>query len=178
MKIKTIFLGLTMSISTLFSQNTKYLGVELAGSYGMAGISLDSRLSKSSKFGYKIGLSYGMEYNSGARHWYITPVKAYYPEDGKMNNVYSIPLNVHYLLGREKHFLETGIGLCAFYADYNFGEHKGLGYYTFGRVAYRHESVTNRFMFSLGMDIPFMTPASGLGYSIVIAPALTIAYRL
>ncbi|MDD3078574.1 MAG: hypothetical protein PHH37_05670 [Paludibacter sp.] len=167
-----------VNVSVLFSQRKKYLGFELAGSYGLTGLSLDSRFSELSKFGYTVGLSYGFEYNSGANHWYLTPVKAYYPEDDRMNRVVSIPFNIHYLLGQQKNFLETGIGLCAFYADYKFGNNKGLGYYSFGRIAYRHESVTKRLSFSLGLDVPFSTPASGLGYSIGIAPALSIGYRL
>jgi hypothetical protein len=178
MKYRIIIYMLIVSISTLFSQRKKHIGVEFFGSYGLTGLSYDSRINEKSNLGYKVGLSYGYEYNDGVNHWYLTPVKAYYPEDGKLNSVISIPINIHYLFGKERNFLETGLGICTFYTDYNFGANKGIGYYSFGRIAYRHESSTNRLLFSLGIDIPFKTPASGLGYSLSIAPSISIGYKL
>jgi len=177
MRAKIIII-LLLNGCVLFSQNKKYVEFELVGSNGLSGFSLDSRIKKNPKFGYKVGIGYGFEFNDGASHWYFTPVKAYFPEDKRLNSVVSLPFNIHYLIGNEKNFLETGIGFCAFYADYKFGENQGLGYYTFGRIAYRHESLTKRILFSLGMDIPFKLPGSGLGYSLGIAPSLSIGYRL
>lgn len=178
MRSKTIIALFLVCAFALSAQSKKYLNVELMGAGGAVGISFDSRFKADSKFGYKVGLGYGFEYNSGVSHWYFTPVKAYYPEDKRWNNNFSIPVNAYYLFGREKHFFEMGLGFSLFYADYDFGSDSKIGYHMFGRVAYRHESQSKRLKFSVGLDLPFRTPASGLGYSIALAPSISIGYRL
>lgn len=176
---KILFLSLLilMSISVLFSQE-KYVGFELAGSNGLVGISFDSKFSPVSKFGYKIALSYGFEKNVGVSHWYFSPVKAYYPKDGQLCNFYSIPINIYYLLGKEKHYLETALGINVFATDYNFGRSSQIGYFSFGRIAYRYESNMKPLLFSIGIDTPFQTPGSGLGYLFSISPSISIGYKL
>lgn len=176
---KKVFLVLLIIFcaSSMFSQE-KFIGFELAGSNGLVGFSFDSKFRKDSKFGYKIAVSYGFEKNDGVSHWYFSPVKAYYPQDGQLCNFYSIPINIHYLFGRKKHFLETALGLNIFATDYSFGYNNRIGYFTFGRIAYRYESITRPLLFSVGIDAPFRTPGSGLGYSFGITPTLTVGYKL
>ncbi len=176
--IKLIVLILVINISTLFSQNKKFVGLELAGSYGLSGISYDSRFDEKSKFGYKIGIGYGFEKNSGVSHWYFTPVKAYFPEDDQMCNYFSVPMNIHYLFGQEKHFFETALGLNLFVTDYNFRNYNRIGYFSFCRIAYRYESKNKPVLFSIGIDMPFKTPGCGLGYSLGFIPSISIGYKL
>lgn len=171
----TLFAVMTL---TMFAQTKKYVSLELAGSNGLGGISYDSRLKSNSKFGYKIRLGYGYEYHDGVRHWYFSPIKAYLPENKRINNSFTLPFNMYYLFGKEKNYLETGLGICTFYADYNNYNEAGLGYFTFGRVAYRHESVNNKLAFSLGLDLPFRTPGSGINFSLGIVPSFTIGWRM
>ena len=178
MKRKFFTALFVISTLTMIAQTKKYLGLELAGSNGLVGVSYDSRFDKNDKFGYKIRLGYGYEYHDGARHWYLSPIKVFFPEDEKINNSITLPISVYYLLGKNKNFLETGLGICTFYADYRNRNEKGLGYFSFARVAYRHESVKNKLSFSAGLDLPFYTPGSGLGYSLALVPSISIAYRL
>lgn len=178
MKIKLVLFVVMISVSTLFSQNRKYVGLNVAGSNGLFGISFDSRFKENSKFGYNLGISYGFEKNSGGSHWYFTPVKAYYPEDGRMCNYFSIPMNFHYLFGKEKYFLETALGVSFFATDYNFKNDNRIGYFSFARIAYRYESISKPLLFSIGIDAPFRTPGSGLGYSLSLSPSITIGYKL
>ena len=175
-KIKISLLLILCSI-TLYAQK-KYVGLDLAGYNGLTGISYDSRFSETSKFGYKLGLTYGFEKNEGVSHWYFTPVKAYFPPNGQICHYYSIPMNVHYLLGSQKNFLETALGVSVFATDYNFKGNDRIGYFSFARLAYRHESTRKPLLFSIGIDIPFRTPGSGLGYSLGFMPAISLGYKL
>jgi hypothetical protein len=178
MKNKIFIYILLFSTISIFGQSKKYIGLNFAGSYGLTGLSFDSRFSEYSKFGYGIGISYGLEKNIGVSHWYFTPVKAYFPEDNRLCNYFSIPANFHYLLGSKKHFLETALGISFFVTDYSFGNDNRIGYFSFGRIAYRYESDIRPLLFSIGIDTPFRTPGSGLGYSFSISPSLTIGYKL
>lgn len=176
-KVKLLILLVLLSITILFSQK-KYIGFEIAGSNGLVGISFDSRFNYESKLGYKMALSYGFEKNDGVNHWYFSPVKAYFPENGQLCNFVSIPINLHYLVGKEKHFLETAMGINIFATDYNFGQSNQIGYFSFTRIAYRYESNTVPLLLSIGFDMPFKTSGSGLGYLFSIAPSISIGYKL
>ena len=166
-----------LEVSISFSQN-KYVNLEIAGTNGLVGIALDNRFSAVSKLGYKVGISYGFEKNDGVSHWYFTPVKAYYAPDGKLCNYFSVPMNINYLIGKDKHFIETALGISLFATDYDFKNNDRIGYFAYGRIAYRFESKNNPLLFSVGVDMPFKTPASGLGYSIGFSPLFSIGYRL
>lgn len=163
---------------TLSAQTKKYIDLELAGSNGLMGVSYDSRFNDNPKFGYKIRFGYGFELHNGSQHLSFSPIRAYFPKDERVNNSVTLPFNAYYLIGKENNFLETGLGICAFYADYYNKNDKGLGYFTFGRLAYRHESVNNKLAFSIGLDVPFYTPGSGLMYSVGLAPSISIGYRI
>lgn len=178
MKIKFFIYLLLFSATSIFAQNKKYVGLNFAGSYGLTGFSFDSRFNENSKFGYGLGISYGFEKNSGASHWYFTPVKAFLPSDNHLCNFFSVPMNIHYLIGSKKHFLETALGLSFFATNYSFGNDNRIGYFSFGRIAYRYESDIKPLLFSIGIDAPFRTPGSGLGYSFSISPTLTVGYKL
>ena len=178
MKKTGITILLVLAGTLLSSAQKKYVGLELAGTSGLSGISFDSRFSETSKLGYKVGISYGFEKNEGVSHWYFSPVKAYYPQNGQRCNYFSIPMNVHYLLGKQKNFLETALGLSLFATDYDFKKDERIGYFPYARFAYRHESAAKPLLFSIGIDIPFRTPGSGLGYSVGFMPAISLGYKL
>ena len=177
MKSKILIVILVLSSFSLTAQTKKYLNLNLLGTVGVVGVSFDSRFSENSKFGYTVGLGYGLESHKSA-HLYLTPVKAYYPEDGRVNNVVSAPMNVHYLIGNNKYLLELGIGLAPFYTDYSIGEGtQRFGCFTFGRIAYRYESDTKPWLFSIGLDLPFFTSGGRGFYFVDIAPSIAIGYR-
>lgn len=178
MKVKFLTALFVACSLNAFAQVKKYLSMELGGANGLFGISYDSRFNNNEKFGYKIRLGYGYEYHDGVRHCYLSPVMAPSPLDEETINTFTLPVNMYYLLGKENNFFETGLGLCAFYADYKNKDDKGLGYFSFGRIAYRHESLNKRMVFSIGLDLPFYTPESGLTYSLAFVPSITFGYKL
>lgn len=167
----------TICICTAFSQK-KYVDFGVAGSNGLFGLAFDTRFSEDSKFGYRIGLSYGFEKNDGVSHLYFTPVKAYFPQDGQMCNYYAVPMNVHYLFGKDKYFLETALGVSVFATNYNFRNDDRVGYFAFAKIAYRYESLKKPLLFTVAIDMPFKTPSSGLGYGFGLIPSISIGYRL
>lgn len=178
MKKGFITIALILGHFNLYSQNAGIVNIELAGVSGFTGLSYDNRFNESSKLGYKIALGYGFEFNKDQYHWYFSPVKAYMPINGKLNNSFSLPLNINYLFGKKSNYLETALGVCLFYADYNFGNNRSIGYYSFARVAYRYQASHKPFTCSAGLDFPFKTPGSGLGYSMAVCPSISIGYKL
>lgn len=182
MKKKILFLSLFLGTLLHFctAQSPKYVNAEFLGSYNLIGSSFDGRFNDNSKFGYKIGFGYGYQKHTGSTNINLTVVNASNDAVGDMFNCYSIPINVHYLIGKEKHFLETSLGITLFATDYSFKNNSDarVGYYSFARIAYRFEPKKIPFLFSIGADMPFQTPVSGLNYSFGIAPSVTIGYKL
>lgn len=180
MKKKILLLSLGILVHFCTAQNIKFVNAEFLGSYNLIGTSFDTRFNENSKFGYKIGFGYGYQKHSGSTNINLTVVNASNNTVGDLYNCYSIPMNIHYLVGKEKHFLETGLGITLFATDYSFKNNSDtrVGYYSFARIAYRFESKKIPFLFSIGADMPFQTPASGLNYSFGIAPSISIGYKL
>lgn len=165
-----VFICLLSFSSTMDAQ--KYINVELLGINGLAGVSFDGRFEKHSKFGYEIGLGYGfVKEENNSRIAFAT--NSLRPFENGIHRVFSLPVNVHYLIGKERHFLETGIGINLMFTDYEFRNYAKAGYLSFGRVAYRYEAARNPLLIAAGVDVTFHG-----NYSFGIIPAFTIGYRL
>jgi hypothetical protein len=181
--ILTLFFALCSSVA---AQIPRYVNMEVLGTYNLAGFSFDSRFSKNSKFGYKIGLGYGFEksiytygsslaFGSESAAFRTSPVG--YLRSILLKNVISMPLNASYLFGKSSHYFETGLGVCPYYADF-LEYDDGLGYYCFGRLAYRFAPHSKSLSLSIGIDIPFKTPYSDFEQAIGLYPSVSIGYRL
>ena len=136
--------------------------------------------AENSKLGFKIGFGYGYQKHTGKTNISLAIIDASNDAIGDLYTCYSIPVNVHYLIGKEKHFLETGLGITLFATDYSFKNNSNtrVGYYSFARIAYRFEPKKIPMLFSAGIDMPFHTPGSGLNYSFGITPSITVGYKL
>lgn len=161
------------------------VNAELLGSYNLFGISFDSRFKADGKFGYKIGLGYGMEkstYSMGAMYEFgrknasfrTSPVG--YLRGLRLQNVLSVPVQAYYLMGKNKSFFEVGVGVVPYYATFAIKEFNGVNYYGLTNLAYRYEA--EKWTLSTGIDIPFKTPGSDFTQTIGLYPKLSIGYRL
>ncbi len=164
------------------AETPRFVALEFFGVHDLLGLSFDSRLAPDSRWGYKVGLGYGLGYRSEGLK--LSPVAGFMrPEDAK--SVVSLPVNVYYLLGGSCHFFESGVGFVPYYGRFvsesgfmgfpNTRVFDAFNYYGFLRAAYRYEG--SRLLLSVGLDLPFQTPGSRFKQFLGIAPKLSIGYR-
>lgn len=93
-------------LSTAHAQQTgktdrlrhRSINVELFGPYLLGGISYDARFKKTSPWGFRTGLGFGLSKSGGFF--------------GSSNSTaYSIPIEANYLLGKKRSKLELGLGV-------------------------------------------------------------------
>lgn len=77
----------------------KSVYLELLGPSMMVGINYDARFKEGSPWGYRTGLGFGYSESN----WFFG--------DATSTRVYSIPLEVNYLIGKRKSKLELGVGV-------------------------------------------------------------------
>nr|WP_314495906.1 hypothetical protein [uncultured Prevotella sp.] len=99
--IFALFLGLqtvAMAQESNGLEKNKAVYLELLGPSNLAGINYDARFNDHTRFGWRAGLSFAYGKNSGLF--------------GQGSNVrgYVVPLEVNYLVGRQKNNLELGLG--------------------------------------------------------------------
>ena len=99
--IFALFLGLhtvAMAQESNGLEKDKAVYLELLGASNLAGINYDARFNDHTRFGWRAGLSFAYGKNSGLF--------------GQGSNVrgYVVPLEVNYLVGRQKNNLELGLG--------------------------------------------------------------------
>lgn len=185
-----IFLFALLSSAT-YAQTRRYVGVELLGTYNLVGISFDTRLAPSSQYGVKFGLGYGYE---KTRFEFTDTKNTIYLRTSpialrglRMKQALSLPITLYRLFGGKRHFFELGIGVVPYYATFgkyddilhgliDLSHYNGFNYYGHLQTAYRYER--NRFLLSVGIDIPFKMPKSGFKQAIGLYPKLSIGYKL
>lgn len=168
------------------AQTPRSINFEVWGVYNLVGISFDSRFNETSRFGYKAGIGYGYEQENEKGTFRTAPVG--YLRGISLNHVISVPLNIYYLFGKNRHFFELGAGVTPYLMNYisytyNMGElfsisatnKWGFGYYTFLQPAYRYEA--DRWTGSIGLDIPVNTPGAKFTQLIGLYPRLSIGYK-
>ena len=177
------------------AQTPRSVNVELLGVHNLVGVSFDSRFKENSKFGYKIGIGYGYEnstYSDGAMYEFGGKNAAFrtspvgFLRSQLLKNVVSFPLNIYYLFGETNKFFELGGGIVPYYAGfknriywngtYQNSDFNQFKYYAFLQTAYRYEGA--KFLYSIGLDIPFKTPSSDLTQAIGIYPKISVGYKL
>lgn len=174
-------IGISMNA---FTQDTRSLSksiyVELFGASNLIGISYDSRLTSTSHWGYRIGISY---FQDGSSLLYSS----------HSNNGLFFPLEVNYLMGKRTNKLELGLGTSfglykentSFVEDYSSQatiktqstSQCTFGYYLFSNIGYRYQA-SKGFLFRIGISPsfsfkgkhgikkePFIYPYIGFGYS-------------
>lgn len=181
-----VLLALGFSVNVLAQENLslerkryKSIYLEFFGASNLIGISYDSRLSPTSPWGYRIGISY---FQGGS-----SSINSHRPNRGIF-----FPVEMNYLLGKNKHKLELGAGsgLGLYNEHISFVEetrnqqvmiksapHTTFGYYLFSTIGYRYLS-TKGFLFRAGLTPsfnfkdkhgitkePFIYPYISFGYS-------------
>lgn len=168
------------------AQIPRSINLEVLGVYNFAGVSFDSRFNENSKFGYKVGIGYGFAHEDKKGVLWIPHVGLLIEKP--LNHVISVPLNIHYLFGKQRHFFHLGAGLTPYlinYTSYTYiyplfvpieqTQKWTLGYYTFLQPAYRYEA--ERWTGSIGLDILINTPGADFRQPIGLCPRLSIGYK-
>ena len=99
--IFALFLGLhtaAMAQESNGLEKNKSVYLELLGPSNLVGINYDARFNNHTRFGWRAGLSFAYGKNSGLF------------EQGSDVRGYVVPLEVNYLVGRQKNNLELGLG--------------------------------------------------------------------
>ena len=90
----------TLTVSAQEEQSRdKSIYLELLGPSMMVGINYDARFKEGSPWGYRTGLGFGYSESN----WFFG--------DATSTRVYSVPLEVNYLIGKRKSKLELGVGV-------------------------------------------------------------------
>ncbi len=168
------------------AQTPRSINFELLGVYNFVGVSFDSRFNETSKFGYKVGIGYGFAHEDKKGVLWTPHVGLLIKKP--LNQAISVPLNVYYLFGRDRHFFEFGAGVTPYLMNYisytyNMGElfsisatnKWGFGYYTFVQPAYQYNA--KRWTGSIGLDILINTPGADFKQPIGLCPRLSIGYK-
>lgn len=136
----------------------KSVYLEFLGASNLIGISYDSRLSPTSHWGYRIGISYYQGGNS-----YSSPNRGVF-----------FPIEFNHLIGKNKHKLEIGLGsnlgiynqsISYIYASFTEDidnqsaviqstSQTTFGYYLFSNIGYRYLS-NKGFLFRIGLNPSF-----------------------
>jgi hypothetical protein len=99
---RILFTGLCLIItSALLAQKNKSVFFELAGNGGFVSVNFDSRFNNSEKgLGYRAGFGF------------IPPSNSFGVSDPA---VWTVPVGFNYLLGKTRHYLETGVGATFYF---------------------------------------------------------------
>ena len=159
---------LLFSISTTaYAQNdtirSRSVFLEFGGGSNGVGINYDARFKEDSKWGYRVGFAFGY---SQANYFFAA---------GTSTRVYSIPLEVNYLLGKGKNRLEMGLGVnTGYYNDHiAVAEHFKFEAEQW-RIAYKNISENNISSFAY-LNIGYRyTHKRGFQFRIGITPACMI----
>lgn len=156
---KSILLLAAMVLSTVvgWAQNGRTWSLNLGAQREGIGLNYEIRL-KNPQWGYQVGMAYGFGRSSESLFGTSSHL-----------NVYSVPMNVNYLVGQKKSALEVGVGqtLLYFKNEYDYvsltfvgqgqatGEvqhatDKGMGYYMFSNIGYRYTG-NGGFQFRIGL---------------------------
>lgn len=157
----------------------KSIYIELLGASNLIGISYDSRISPTSNWGYRLGISY---FRSGSSPFSGSP----------SNDCIFFPLEINYLIGRKKSKLELGAGTSLglykeniYFLEYDKPEgeikinsilQKTFGYYLFSNIGYRYQS-NNSFLFRAGINPSFSFKGKhGIKREPLLYPYLSFGY--
>ena len=160
--MKKIVLGtmLLLSVCAHAQQRVRSVSVELLGAQNTVGVNYDSRFKGNSGWGYRVGIGFGYGDNSSFLEQNIKGV--------------GVPLELNYLLGRNRHKLELGMGtsLGVYHVKETNGyvyptpddevqgvkfytsQHNQFGYHVFGDIGYRYQR-ENGFLFRVGFSPSF-----------------------
>jgi hypothetical protein len=129
---KTLLLILTLLIASYsIAQKSKSVFLELGGNGGLGSVNFDSRFNKSEKgFGYRAGFGF------------IPPTNSFGVSDPA---IWTVPIGLNYLIGKSRHYLETGIGVTFYFYDGtgsdfwgNTEVKKGTGIFLIPSAGYRY----------------------------------------
>lgn len=140
---KTIFLLVLCLLGAMAVQaqeRTEHsISIEALGVHNIVGINFDSRFKGNHGFGFRVGVGYAQ---GKGEHIYFSP-------SGDRTQGVAFPLEINYLLGKNDHKLELGVGTSlGYYGERieftTIGGHqympvtnKGFGYFVFGNIGYR-----------------------------------------
>ena len=92
---------LLFAASSSIAQKSKSVFFELGGNGGFLSINYDSRFNNSEKgFGYRAGFGF------------IPPTNSFGASDPA---IWTVPVGLNHLLGKSRHYLETGIGATMYF---------------------------------------------------------------
>lgn len=146
---KIVISGILLLLCTVgFSQNAKYIGVELCGASTGIGLRYDARIKGNNGIGYSAAVAYAHG------------IEAAYSKGSDLDNIL-IPAEINYLTGEHNSHFECAIGMMnGWYRDPSYKEYM---YYFYINLGWRYQKPRG-FMFRVGLS-----PSFGSGYHYYLA---------
>ncbi len=156
MKYFIIFLLLFVS-SLLANAQTRNISIEAFGAHNTVGINYDARLQGNQGWGYRVGIGYSYSSHSNFLAGSSSIIGG------------AIPVEINYLIGRNKNKLELGFGMSLGYYQEKYSywtpsttgvmdevkdNNKTFGYFLFSNIGYRFQPL-HGLMFRVGITPSF-----------------------